>query len=121
MTKLLRIALAWANLVFLTAGCGKPTGGKVGEKKDQSVPSEERAARPARPSEAEPIGKTKSSVKQKTAADWIRQLKETDPARRIQAAEALGKMDFKDTGAITGPARRIPNGIQQSMPRCLCG
>src|SRR5713226_5901721 len=107
MTTILRLTL---GIALLTAGCAKPTSGKIGEKKDAPEPSEERTARPVRPSEDQVVARSKSSRKEPTAADWIRQLQDNDAARRIQAAEALGKMDFKKTGGITGSARQESAG-----------
>src|SRR6266478_1526658 len=115
MTTILRLTL---GIALLAAGCAKPTAGKIGERKDAPEPSEEKTARPVRPSEDQVVARSKSSRKELTAADWIRQLRDNDAARRIQAAEALGKMDFRKTGAITGPARQ-ENAAQEAVAALL--
>src|SRR5260370_33761654 len=102
MTAIWKLTL---GIALLTAGCARPTSGKIGEKKDALEP-EEKATRPVRPSEDQVVARSKSSRKEPTGADWIRQLQDNDAARRIQAAEALRKTDFKKTGGITGSARQ---------------
>src|SRR5439155_626336 len=81
----------------------KPPPPKVGfEKKESASPSEDRVRKSARPSESAPVAKPhganapRSGKQEKTAADWIPVLKDTDAARRIQAAEALGKIGAKE-------------------------
>jgi HEAT repeat protein len=102
MNQFCKICLAF---VMLMSGCRRPPPPKVADEKKESVSrSEDHPVRPLRPSEADHSVHAKPAAKSKTAADWILVLKDADAARRIEAAEALGKM--ATTGAITGPARQ---------------
>jgi HEAT repeat protein len=101
MSQFCKIFLAF---VMLSAGCRRPPPPKVADEKKESVSRSEDPVRPLRPSEVEHSVHVKPAAKSKTVADWILGLKDTDAARRIEAAEALGKM--ATTGAITGPTRQ---------------
>ena len=98
-----KICLAF---VMLMSGCRRPPPPKVADEKKESVSRGDgfKIRSTERPSELETSVRTQPAAKSKTAADWILLLKDTDAARRIEAAEALGKM--ATTGAITGPARQ---------------
>jgi HEAT repeat protein len=101
MNRFCKISLAF---VMLTTGCRRPPPPKVTDEKRESISrSEDRPAKP-RPSEVDPSVYAKPAAKSKTAGDWMVGLKSPDAARRIEAAEALGKM--ARTGAMTGPVRQ---------------
>src|SRR5205085_7106538 len=75
--------------VLLLEGCKKPSPPKA-EKKESVAVSGYGGTKPARPSESQPVAKPqganapRSGKREKSAADWISVLKDTDAARRIQ-------------------------------------
>src|SRR5712692_8975129 len=98
MNPFCKICLAF---VMLMSSCRRPPPPKVADEKKESVSRGDGfKIRPTeRPLELQTSVPTRPVAKSKTAADWILVLKDTEAARRIEAAEALGKMAA--TGDLT--------------------